>query len=157
MEALLKELLIGVTAFFRNPETFQALNQWVLQKMLQSHSENQPIRIWVPACATGEEAYSIAMLLVEGLADLNYSVKIQIFATDIDRIAIEKARLGVYAEDVLNEVSPERLARFFYQQGEGENFSISKVRAKNTALTKKFGTWLSLRCRMSFMSRLFLA
>jgi len=126
VEALLKELLIGVTAFFRNPETFQALNQWVLQKMLQSHSENQPIRIWVPACATGEEAYSIAMLLVEGLADLNYSVKIQIFATDIDRIAIEKARLGVYAEDVLNEVSPERLARFFYQQGEGEKYRINK-------------------------------
>jgi len=116
VEALLKELLISVTTFFRNPESFQALNQTVLQKLLRLRSEQQPLRIWVPGCATGEEAYSLAMLLVEGLDKVDHAVKIQIFATDIDRVAIEKARLGVYGADMVNEVSAERLTRFFHQR-----------------------------------------
>jgi two-component system CheB/CheR fusion protein len=115
VETLFRELLITVTNFFRNPEAFQALEEQVIPHLLDKPAD-QPIRVWVPGCATGEEAYSIAMLLQERMDAMRKRFKVQIFATDIDREAIETARAGVYPDGIAADVSPERLARFFTQQ-----------------------------------------
>jgi two-component system CheB/CheR fusion protein len=115
VETLFRELLITVTNFFRDPEAFQALEEQVIPHLLGKPAD-QPIRVWVPGCATGEEAYSIAMLLRERMDLMKKSFRVQIFATDIDREAIETARAGVYPNGISADVSPERLARFFTQQ-----------------------------------------
>jgi len=111
VKTLFKELLIGVTNFFRDPDAFEALRKKVLTKILREDS-NQ-VRVWVPACSTGEEAYSIAMLVQEFATDAKIDSRLQIFATDIDEEAIEKARAGVYPLSIAADVSPKRLDRFF--------------------------------------------
>ncbi|MCB1760614.1 MAG: PAS domain S-box protein [Gammaproteobacteria bacterium] len=113
VDALWKEFLIRVTQFFRDPEVFEELGRRVIPELLQTKGADQEIRIWVPACSTGEEVYSIAMLIYENLERLGQVRDVQIFATDIDQTALEIARAGVYPESVISDVSKERLSRFF--------------------------------------------
>jgi len=115
VESLFRELLITVTNFFRDPEAFQSLEEQVIPRLLEKPA-NEPIRVWVPGCATGEEAYSIAMLLREQMDLMKKSFGVHIFATDIERKAIETARAGVYPAGIAADVSPKRLARFFTLQ-----------------------------------------
>jgi len=125
-ELLFKELLIGVTCFFRDPEVWQHLKQAVLPKLLAQQPEGGVLRAWVAACSTGEEAYTLAMLFVEALEETKSSLQfsMQIFATDMDKDAIEKARTGFYPENIAADVSPERLARFFSKVSGG--YRVSK-------------------------------
>jgi two-component system CheB/CheR fusion protein len=118
VELLFKELLIGVTSFFREPEAFEALKQEIMPKLLKSKHAGDPVRIWVVGCSTGEEAYSIAMVLRECIEDLKSraNFKVQIYATDIDRDAIDFARQGIYPANIAADVSPERLKRFFIKE-----------------------------------------
>ena len=119
VETLFRELLIGVTSFFRDPEAFEALEQDIIPRLFQDRSPDQPIRVWVCGCSTGEEAYSIAILLREWMDSLNQEFEIQIFATDIDRRAVEHARVGLYPSNMAAHVSPERLQRFFVKEDDG--------------------------------------
>ncbi|MBU1747173.1 MAG: PAS domain-containing protein [Chloroflexi bacterium] len=114
-EALFRDLLIGVTSFFRDPEAFAALQAQVIPRLFAGKPAGAPVRVWVCGCATGEEAYSIAILIQEHLETLKQSFKVQVFATDIDRQAIDQARRGVYPASIAADISPERLARFFSQ------------------------------------------
>jgi two-component system CheB/CheR fusion protein len=116
-EALFKELLIRVTNFFRDPEAFEVVKDRVLPHVLKNHPEDTPLRIWVPGCSTGEEAYSLAIIVREHLLKIRKNIKVQIFATDIDSGGIETARAGVYAEGITVDVSTERLGRFFARKG----------------------------------------
>ena len=118
------KILISVTSFFRDPEAYQALKERVFPAIAKGKSVNEPIRIWVPGCATGEEVYSIAISLMEFLENVIPKPAIQIFATDINETAIEKARLGIYKPSQIVDVSPERLRRFFNQVESG--YQISK-------------------------------
>lgn len=121
---LFKELLIGVTSFFRDPEAFQALKERGLRKILQNRSKNEAIRIWVPGCATGEEAYSVAMLAKECMEELQVRSELQVFGTDIDADAIEIARAGVYPQSISVDLSEERLTRCFNK--EDSSFRVKK-------------------------------
>ncbi len=110
---LYQDLLIHVTRFFREPESFKALAQEVLPKLAADRGEEQPIRAWVSGCATGEEAYSLAITLLEYLHGHNQDARIQIFATDVSDAAIEHARAGLYPASIEADVPPEILRRFF--------------------------------------------
>jgi two-component system CheB/CheR fusion protein len=112
-DALYQDLLINVTSFFREPEAFEALRKRIFPRILKRSSAAVPIRIWVPGCSTGEEAYSIAICLLEALADVGQHSPVQVFATDLSETAIERARLGQYQESIKADVSMERLRRFF--------------------------------------------
>lgn len=112
-EALFRDLLIGVTSFFRDPETFAALAEQVLPKLFAGKPTGATIRVWVVGCSTGEEAYSLAILLQEHLETLKQSFRVLVFATDLDRRAIETARAGVYPASIAADIAPARLARFF--------------------------------------------
>ena len=125
VETLFKELLIGVSNFFRDPEAFQALNQIVIPALFKERPMDDPVRVWVPGCATGEEAYSIAMLLREQLDGLKQEYKLQVFATDIDSTAIDTARNGIYPDSIAVDVSAERLRRFFIRQD--NSYQVSKA------------------------------
>lgn len=114
VDALFRDLLIGVTSFFRDTEAFDALEKIVMPRLVPDGSaDDRLIRVWVAGCSTGEEAYSVAMLLHERLEALKESARVQIFATDIDANAIAEARGAVYPSSIATDVSPERLARFF--------------------------------------------
>ena len=110
---LAQEFLINVTAFFREPETYETLKDTVFPALLEQRSHDEPIRVWIPGCSTGEEAYSIAIVLTEFLEEHGASCGIQIFATDLSDPVIERARSGVYLENAVSGVSAERLRRFF--------------------------------------------
>lgn len=114
--SLFKELLIGVTNFFRDPEAFEYLKAEVLPKYLADKPERYEFRAWVPGCATGEEAYSVAMILRECLDEIENRMDVQIFATDIDDQAVETARKGVYPDGNALDVSDKRLKRFFNKE-----------------------------------------
>lgn len=116
-ETLFRELLIGVTSFFRDPEAFAAVQAQVIPQICAGKSPGTIIRVWVAGCSTGEEAYSLAMLLQEYLEEQKLPLKVQIFATDIDNEAVGRARSGVYPDSIAADVSPERLARFFTLEG----------------------------------------
>ncbi len=116
LAALFQDFLIRVTEFFRDPPAFDALRDHVLPALCEGRSPREPIRIWVPGCATGEEVYSVAIAVLEYLGDRLASLKIQIFGTDVSEPALEKARAGVYPASSLQDVSPERLERFFIRQ-----------------------------------------
>jgi two-component system, chemotaxis family, CheB/CheR fusion protein len=124
IDLLFQELLITVTQFFRDPEAYQALGE-VLAKRIEEQSQ-QPVslRIWVPACSTGEEAYSLAILAIEVAERAGKRLHLQVFATDLDSRAIEVARSGVYTSGISADVSPERLQRFFIADTKG--FCIQK-------------------------------
>jgi two-component system, chemotaxis family, CheB/CheR fusion protein len=113
LEALYHDLLIKVTGFFRDPESFEALKSEVFPIILRDRPANRPVRIWVPGCASGEECYSIAICLLEFLGDRVIDTPIQFFATDIDEIALARARSGRYIENIALDISPERLRRYF--------------------------------------------
>jgi len=113
IELLLRELLIRVTNFFRDPEAFEVLKEKALPLLFKDRPPGQPVRIWVPACSTGEEAYSVAMTVQEHISTLNQKFQVQIFASDIDKEAIDMARTGLYPDSIAADVSPERLNRFF--------------------------------------------
>ena len=117
--ALLKDLLISVTNFFRDKEAFAYLERDVLPRILTDKTSKDQIRLWVAGCATGEEAYSLAMLLAEQISHLTDAPAVQIFATDIDEDAIAAARNGFYTLNDAADVSPERLNRFFTQEKNG--------------------------------------
>ncbi|MEG4228333.1 chemotaxis protein CheB [Microcoleus sp. N9_B2] len=127
VKALYEEILIHVTSFFRDPEAFEKLKKLVFPTITQNKSANAPIRIWVAGCSTGEEVYSIAICLLEFLGDRVIQPPIQIFATDISEGAIGKARSGVYSENQMVDVSPERRTRFFIRNEEGGSYRISKA------------------------------
>src|SRR5919107_3935811 len=114
---LCRELLIGVTSFFREPDAFDALSQRVIAALLTDRGPSDQIRIWVPGCATGEEAYSIAMLVREQLDRVDNAPKVQIFATDVNERSLVTARRGSYPQGIALQMSPERLARFFAKRG----------------------------------------
>jgi two-component system, chemotaxis family, CheB/CheR fusion protein len=113
VKSLFKELLIGVTSFFRDPEAFDSLKNKALPLLFEERAGASPLRMWVPGCATGEEAYSVAIAIREFLGRLDRAYPVQIFATDIDENAIEKARTGLYPGNIASDVGPERLQRFF--------------------------------------------
>jgi two-component system, chemotaxis family, CheB/CheR fusion protein len=124
--ALYQDLLINVTSFFRNPEAFEALKEIVYPAILRNRgSTTMPIRIWVPGCSTGEETYSHAMALVEFLGEEKTEVPIQIFGTDLSETAIQRARAGIYKENIEADISPVRLRRFFHKSDGG--YQISKT------------------------------
>jgi two-component system CheB/CheR fusion protein len=126
-EALFRDLLIGVTNFFRDSEIFDDIRKLVIPRLFAERAAASTIRIWVPGCSTGEEAYSIAMLLRERMEELNVSFKVGIFATDIDSDAIGRARAGVYPASIVADVSPERLAQFFSEEQDGGAYRIHKA------------------------------
>ncbi len=119
LDLLFKELLIGVTNFFRDAEAFSALAKTVIPKLLAAHPADAPVRAWAAGCASGEEAYSLAMILQEGMDKLKKRFPVQIFGTDLDGEAIEFARLGLYPEGIARDVRPQRLARFFNKEDGG--------------------------------------
>ncbi len=110
-----RDLLINVTSFFRDLATFNVLQTHVIPKILAQKAPGAAIRIWVAGCSTGEEAYSIGICLLEYLAERNLQVPIQIFATDISEMAIDRARIGIYKPGMMTGVSPDRLRRFFVE------------------------------------------
>jgi two-component system CheB/CheR fusion protein len=116
IEMLFKEILIRVTHFFREPESYDALKTKVLPSLFKNKSYDQLVRIWVPGCCTGEEAYSLAMLFLEYMKKIKENYSIQIFATDLDHEAIEMARAGLYPNTLDVDVSQERLKRFFIKK-----------------------------------------
>ena len=111
--ALYEDILINVTGFFRDPETFRALENKILPRLLHERESGVPVRVWVPGCSTGEEVYSIAMCLVESIPSSSAPVPIQIFGTDISERGISIARAATYPENQVAKLSPERQARFF--------------------------------------------
>lgn len=115
-QALLKDLLISVTNFFRDREAFDALQRRVIPKLFENRSADDQVRVWIAGCATGEEAYSIAILLAEYAAAHPDAPAVQLFATDIDEAAIATARDGAYTWNDAADVSPERLRRFFTKE-----------------------------------------
>lgn len=110
---LFKELLIHVTNFFRDPEAFEQLNKSLIEKCLKNKPQNSSLRVWVPACSTGEEVYSIAIMIYESMSRLKLNFDVQIFGTDIDSEAIKKARAGVFPATIKFDITPERLHKFF--------------------------------------------
>ncbi len=122
IDLLFKELLIGVTSFFRDPEAFEVMKEKAIPELLESRKGSGVIRVWVTGCSTGEEAYSVAMILRECMDDRpknKGTLKFQVFATDIDKDAIAKARAGKYLENIAADVSPERLNRYFTKTDSG--------------------------------------
>ena len=118
-EKLFDDVLIPVTSFFRDPETFEALKTQVYPAIVKDKESNGTIRIWAPGCSTGEETYSLAITLLEFLGDRASSFQVQIFGTDLNEKAIQKARAGIYRESIADDISPERMARFFVRQEQG--------------------------------------
>jgi len=121
MELLFHDLLIGVTSFFRDPEAWEQLKAEVLPALLARCTSHQALRAWIPACSTGEEAFSLAIIFKETLEELKLSktIILQIFATDLDTQAIEKARGGIFPANIAADVSAERLDRFFVKVDRG--------------------------------------
>src|SRR4051812_32971830 len=115
---LFNDLLIGVTQFFRDKKEFEVLEAEVIPKMFSNKAAGQQVRVWVLGCATGEEAYSIGILLREHLAKMDSAPQVQIFATDIDGRALATARVGRYRANIEADLSPERLARWFVREGD---------------------------------------
>jgi two-component system CheB/CheR fusion protein len=119
VEALFHDLLIGVTNFFRDPDAFGVVQEVIIPKLFALRSEKETLRIWCVGCSTGEEAYSIAILLKEHMETLQLNIPVQVFATDIDPHAIATARSGIYPATIASDVSPQRLERFFISEPNG--------------------------------------
>jgi two-component system CheB/CheR fusion protein len=122
---LYQDLLIRVTQFFRDPEAFEHLKEVVFPSLIQGRPQNRPIRIWVAGCSTGEEVYSLAIALLEFLNGRSIQLPIKILATDLNDAALEKARSGLYVDNIEIDVSPERLRRFFNRVD--NQYQISKA------------------------------
>jgi two-component system CheB/CheR fusion protein len=125
IDILYQDLLINVTSFFRDTDTHRYLKTTLLPRLFKSKKPDDPLRIWVPACSTGEEPYSIAMMLLEILGNKADKPRVQIFASDLSVKAINKARIGEYSKHELESVSPARLQRFYTKVG--NNYRITKA------------------------------
>jgi len=125
VKALYQDLLINVTSFFRNRKTFEALKSEVFPEIFRHRQQSSTVRIWTPACSSGEETYSIAIVLFEFLGDRLQQTPIQIFGTDVSEACIDKARAGWYPENIHGDVSPQRLRRFFTKSDGGYRISKS--------------------------------
>ena len=126
MKVLFSDLLIGATRFFRDPESFKALEKKIIPRLFVDRSVNETVRVWSQGCSTGEEAYSLAILLQEHLNKLKQSYSVQIFATDSDSNAIATARAGLYPASIAADISPNRLARFFSIEPDNTTYRIHK-------------------------------
>jgi two-component system CheB/CheR fusion protein len=126
LDLLFKELLIGVTNFFRDPDAFKKLQDEGLPAVLKGKGKNSSFRVWIPGCSTGEEAYSVAIAIAECVDKLKLTalLKTQIFATDIDKDAVDRARQGLYLPTIAADVSPDRLQRYFVKEDGG--YRVSK-------------------------------
>jgi len=124
LESLYRDLLIGVTEFFRDKPVFQYLDQEIVPKLFSHLRTGEDMRVWSAGCATGEEAYSLAILLAERAEDLGFVGKITVFATDVHRTSLDMASQGLYERERLSNVSPERLERFFKNEG-GDLYRVS--------------------------------
>ena len=124
VKTLFRELLINVTSFFRDPEAFEVLKNEILPDLIRNKRDLEPFRVWVPACSTGEEAYSLAIIIREILDDLGKDCKIQIYSTDIAEDVIAVARRGFYPTNIAADVSSERLKKFFVIEDDG--FRVNK-------------------------------
>jgi two-component system CheB/CheR fusion protein len=122
---LFKDLLINVTAFFRDADAFEELRRHALAPMVEAKPPDEAFRVWVPGCSTGEEAYSLAMLLMEETSASRKSCPVQVFATDIDEEALDFGRRGVYPESIAPDVGAKRLAKFFVRKEHGYQVSES--------------------------------
>ncbi|MFN4764606.1 chemotaxis protein CheB [Gillisia sp. Q332] len=127
LDILFKELLIGVTSFFRDEAVWEKLKTSVLPELMKAASYDQVLRAWIPACSTGEEAYSLAIIFTEAIEKVKKqkNLTFQIFATDIDQEAIEKARKGFFSTNISANVSPERLKKFFKSESDGYQINPS--------------------------------
>jgi two-component system CheB/CheR fusion protein len=125
VRSLGRDMLIHVTRFFREPESFEAIAREVLPAVLDGRPKDQPLRVWVSGCATGEEAYSLAICLIEALARQQSDTRVQIFATDVSESAVEQARSGVYGQGIETDVSPDRLRRYFMKHDGG--YRVTKM------------------------------
>jgi two-component system CheB/CheR fusion protein len=112
-DLLHQDILINVTSFFRDPQTFKFLKDTTFSRIVKNRTQKEPIRVWVPGCATGEEAYSLAISLSEFLEEVSLNIPIQVFGSDLNKIAIEKARKGMYSKSDVQDINPKRLERFF--------------------------------------------
>lgn len=124
IDRLFDDLLIGVTQFFRDRPAFEVLAKTVIPRLFEGKGKDDAVRIWVPGCSTGEEVYSLAILVREHLEKFARAIKVQIFATDIDERSMEIARTGRYGKQIATDITPERLKRFFY--AEGANYRLVK-------------------------------
>jgi len=123
LELLANDLLINVTGFFRDPRAFDLLAERIVPDLVRQQPADQPLRIWIAGCSTGEEAYSLAMVFREAIAAAQRGVKLQVFASDVDPDAIATAKEGFYPDTIESVVSPARLARFFQKDGSGYRVS----------------------------------
>src|SRR6202048_1617296 len=119
IDLLAKAMLINVTRFFRDEETFAVLAEKVVPELIRRHPPDKPIRIWDAGCSTGEETYSIAMLFLEAITAAKRNVKLQVFASDVDDDAVAIARNGLYPQSIQKDVSPARIERFFTREDHG--------------------------------------
>ncbi len=124
LNQLYHDLLIGVTEFFRDPSAFKLLEEEILPDLLLRIPPEQEVRVWVAGCATGEEAYSLAILIHERLSAMNRPIHVRIFATDVHRTSLDLASAGIYSESAVAQLSPNRMKRYFTQTRDG--FQISK-------------------------------
>src|SRR5262249_39677411 len=113
IKALYQDMLINVTSFFRNPSVFQAMKEEVFPQIVKSGQRDRTVRIWTPACSSGEETYSVAIALLEYLGDKVSGTSVQFFGTDVNDGSVTRARAGVYPDNIQGDVSAERLKRFF--------------------------------------------
>ena len=124
VDALYLDLLINVTSFFRDPDTFNAIKEKIFPQLMEERPKDEPIRIWVPACSTGEEAYSLGIALLECLQEVGSKLALQIFATDVSEQVLDQARIGVYPASISADVPAERLRNFFVKTDGG--YQIAK-------------------------------
>src|SRR6266404_3785820 len=124
VENLYQDILINVTSFFRHPETFALLKKNIFPQIIERRSNEDPVRIWVLGCSTGEEAYSIAMAFAELANERADHIPVQIFATDVNDRGIERARAGLYSKNITEDISADRLRRFFIEEDGG--YRVSK-------------------------------
>jgi two-component system, chemotaxis family, CheB/CheR fusion protein len=134
LEALQRDLLIGVTSFFRDPESFDHLKKMVFPRILAGRRADDTIRVWVAGCATGEEAFSIAISLQEYLSETGATFPVQIFASDINLEAVQKARTGRYLENIASDLTPDRLNRYFTKVEGG--YQINKKLRETCVFTR---------------------
>jgi PAS domain S-box-containing protein len=149
LEALYADVLINVTSFFRDPEAFETLKEKVFPKILAGHKDN-PIRVWVVGCSSGEEAYSIGMALREVADTCEAERELQIFATDLHDAVLDRARAGFYSKAAVHDVSPERLRRFFVEENGG--YRVQKTLRDTCIFARQNFTGDPPFSRMDFIS-----
>jgi two-component system, chemotaxis family, CheB/CheR fusion protein len=123
VENLYQDILINVTSFFRDPESFEVLKEKIFPRLIERRAPDEPLRIWVVGCSTGEETYSMAMAFMEFTSERSGHIPVQIFATDINEKSVEMARAGLYSKNITADLSPERLRRFFTESDGGYRVS----------------------------------